>query len=228
MLNKGELNIGADQIAIRLVLSIALSGLIGIERESIKRPAGFRTHILVCVGSTLVMLVGLYIFEEYKYYSNLDPARLGAQVISGIGFLGAGTIIKEGVSVKGLTTAASLWATACVGLAIGAGFYIGAIAATILIFITLLLFSHFEDNFLRKDKYTKIRIETLNKPGQLGAIGQVTGKMGLPIISIDFNSGEGDTKIVDLLIRINDKTDKLQLINKISEIENIVKVTQKK
>lgn len=214
------------EISLKLILSIILSGIIGIERESIKRPAGFRTHILVCVGSTLVMIVGLYIANDFRY-SNVDPTRIGAQVISGIGFLGAGTIIKEGVSVKGLTTAASLWAVACVGLAIGAGFYFGAIFVTILIFITLLLFSSIEGKFLRSNKYLKVRIVTLNRPGQLGKIGQVTGNLNLTIVSIEFNNLEDDKTVVNLLLKTNKNTDSIEVISKLSQIENVIKVSHK-
>src|SRR5690554_2770579 len=99
------------EIAIRLVLSVVLGGLIGLERESHGRPAGFRTHILVCIGSTLVMIISAYAFMEFSTGrpGGYDPGRIAAQVISGIGFLGAGTIMREGANVRGLTTAASLW-----------------------------------------------------------------------------------------------------------------------
>src|SRR5690625_7698238 len=100
-------------IILRLVLSALLSGLIGSERERINKPAGLRTHILVSIGATVVMLVSIEMFQTPSFQSSVDPTRLGAQVISGIGFIGAGTIIHEGASVKGLTTAASLWAAAC-------------------------------------------------------------------------------------------------------------------
>lgn len=122
---------------LRLFIAAILGGIIGFEREHSHRPAGFRTHILVAVGSALVMFTSVFMFERYQGLTNLDPARLGAQVISGIGFLGAGTILREGFSVKGLTTAASLWATSCIGLAVGLGFYAGAFVATIVIYITL-------------------------------------------------------------------------------------------
>ncbi len=122
---------------LRLTLAGVFGGIIGFEREQSHRPAGFRTHILVAVGAALVMLTSSFIFEEYKGLTNMDPARLGAQVISGIGFLGAGTILREGFSVKGLTTAASLWAVSCIGLAVGIGYYEGALIATVFIFITL-------------------------------------------------------------------------------------------
>ncbi|MDR1928118.1 MAG: MgtC/SapB family protein [Oscillospiraceae bacterium] len=126
----------------RLAVAVALGGIIGYEREHSHRPAGLRTHILVAVGSALVMCTSSYIFSAYNetfaaFGSAPDPSRLGAQVISGIGFLGAGTILREGFSVKGLTTAASLWAVSCIGLAVGIGFWSGALIATLVIYLTL-------------------------------------------------------------------------------------------
>jgi putative Mg2+ transporter-C (MgtC) family protein len=127
----------AIEAFVRLALAGVFGGIVGFEREHSHRPAGFRTHILVSVGSALVMLTSGFIFKQYEGLTNLDPARLGAQVISGIGFLGAGTILREGFSVRGLTTAASLWAVSCIGLAVGIGYYEGAVIATIFIMITL-------------------------------------------------------------------------------------------
>jgi putative Mg2+ transporter-C (MgtC) family protein len=153
-------------LALRLLLAGILGGVIGYERESIDRPAGFRTHILVCVGAALVMVTSEYIFHKYKGTVNIDPARLGAQVISGIGFLGAGTIIREGFNVKGLTTAASLWAVSCVGIAAGIGFYEGAVAATILIYLTLLVLKKLEDHFSKKHNFSVIYVKSDNVPGR--------------------------------------------------------------
>ena len=140
-------------LVVRFILAILLSGLIGYEREHSGRPAGFRTHILVGVGSCLVMLTSEYIFYQYAGRTPLDPARLGASVISGIGFLGAGTILRDGSTVKGLTTAASLWAVASIGLAVGIGFYSGAIIGTAATFITLMIFKKFEQATIRKHQY---------------------------------------------------------------------------
>ena len=123
--------------AWKLGLAVLLSGIIGFEREHSHRPAGFRTYILVAVGSALIMLTSVYIAEKYKGQMNVDITRMSGQVVSGIGFLGAGTILREGFSVKGLTTAASLWAVSCIGIAIGAGFIAGAVVATLVIYITL-------------------------------------------------------------------------------------------
>ena len=131
-----EFQFGLDA-AWKLGLAVLLSGIIGFEREHSHRPAGFRTHILVAVGSALIMLTSVYIAEKYKGQMNVDITRMSGQVVSGIGFLGAGTILREGFSVKGLTTAASLWAVSCIGIAIGAGFVAGAVVATFVIYMTL-------------------------------------------------------------------------------------------
>ena len=120
----------------RVALAAVLAGVIGYEREHVQRNAGMRTHILVAIGAALVMCSGEFLSTQYPN-SNIDPARIGAQVVSGIGFLCAGTIIKEGISVRGLTTASSLWCVSCVGLAAGCGNVVLAIATTVLILIVL-------------------------------------------------------------------------------------------
>ncbi len=130
-------------IIMRLVIILFLSGLIGWERERLDKPAGFRTHILVGVGSTIFMIVS---FSMGNLYPELMPdvGRIAAQVVSGMGFLGAGTILREGFSIRGLTTAASLWVTSAVGLAVGIGFYLLAAFGTLLVFITLNYFNRWE------------------------------------------------------------------------------------
>ncbi len=138
-------------IVLRLVLSVVLSGLIGLERQIHRRTAGLRTHILVSLGSCLIMLTSLYVFELYSHVANLDPSRIAAGVITGIGFLGAGAIIrgrdgaKEQEGVRGLTTAASLWIVSGIGLAVGCGFYNAGIYATILALIVLFFLRIIED-----------------------------------------------------------------------------------
>lgn len=132
------------EVIWRLLLAVLLSGLVGLEREASGRAAGFRTHILVCVGSTLIMLTALHLSELLRGVVPVDPGRFAAQVVSGIGFLGAGTIIQIRDSVKGLTTAASLWTAAGIGLAIGSGFYVGALATTALVLLVLFILSRVE------------------------------------------------------------------------------------
>lgn len=147
-----------ETILIRIALATIIGGLIGWEREVNHRPAGFRTNTLVCIGSTIVMITGICLSNEYVDIMTADPARLSAQVISGIGFLGAGTIIKNGKSIRGLTTAASLWVVACIGLAIGAGFYNLSIISGTLIIIILTFFNYIEKR-VAKNAPNKIRAE---------------------------------------------------------------------
>jgi len=137
--------ISSFQTINRLILAALLSGVIGFEREAHGRAAGLRTHILVCVGSALIMLTSLYIFDIYVGRVPLDPARIAANVVAGIGFLGAGTIIRSGSSVVGLTTAASIWAVAGIGLAVGCGYYLGALMGTLIILVTLWFLRKVED-----------------------------------------------------------------------------------
>ena len=132
------------EVVVRLVLALVLSGLVGLEREAKGRAAGLRTHILVSVGSALIMLTGVHLMTLYRGVVEGDPGRLAAQVVSGVGFLGAGTIIQFRDSVRGLTTAASVWAAAGIGLAVGSGFYMGAMAATALVLAALLLLRSLE------------------------------------------------------------------------------------
>ncbi|WP_432663343.1 MgtC/SapB family protein [Wukongibacter baidiensis] len=169
-----------------------------MERESINRPAGLRTHILVCMGSTLVMLTGILMFNQYSTVASIDPARLGAQVVSGIGFLGAGTILREGLTVKGLTTAASIWAVACIGLAVGSGFYSGSSIVTILAFIILFFFSKVQQYVSKKHNEVYFKIVTENKLGQIGKIGTELGRMNISIANIKLE--DIDEAMVGVLI----------------------------
>ncbi len=142
MLTNGEL-------FIRLALAAALGSAIGIERERLLWTAGLRTHMLVCVGSALIMIVSAFGFTDVLMDQHvvLDPSRIAAQVVSGIGFLGAGTILLRGEIIKGLTTAASLWTVAAVGLAVGAGLYVAALATTVIVLIILAGIKPIEERF---------------------------------------------------------------------------------
>ena len=142
-LNLIGLDWSALEDALRLIVAMIVGALVGWERERGNRPAGLRTHMLVCMGSCLVMTASIWFVEDSRAG---DAMRMGAQVISGIGFLGAGTIIKDDHGVKGLTTAASLWVVACIGLALGAGFYWGAILCAALTYAALVFFKHIEEH----------------------------------------------------------------------------------
>lgn len=145
-------------IVIRLTLAIICGGVIGFERGKKGKAAGFRTHILVCIGSTLVMITNQYIVQVMGFDG--DPTRLGAQVISGIGFLGAGTILITGKQqVRGLTTAAGLWASACMGLAIGIGFYEGALIGCVFIFASMTFLQRFDNYGMSDTEELQLMIE---------------------------------------------------------------------
>ncbi len=141
---------GLGQVALRLACAMLIGIVIGLEREYTHRPAGLRTHILVAVGACAVSITGEMLFTHYQALGAMpDPARLSAQVITGVGFLGAGTIMKEGATVKGLTTAASVWAVACLGIAAGFGYYTLAVLGMVFMFFTLTLVEALQHRFIR-------------------------------------------------------------------------------
>ena len=177
------------EIVIRLILSAVIGGVIGMEREANNRPAGLRTHTLVTLGAALIMVLSMYGFEGLPGGSG-DPARLAAQVVSGIGFLGAGTILRTENKVSGLTTAASLWVCAGLGLAIGNGFYVGGIATAAIVFFTLRSLGVIEKRFLKK-KYRVLVIQFLERPGIVGDVGQVLGKHNILIKDIRLLGDDG-------------------------------------
>jgi len=172
----------------RLALACILGGAIGLQREGLNRPAGFRTHVLVAIGSALVMLISIYGFREFG--QPYDPGRLAAQVISGIGFLGAGTILREGASIRGLTTAASLWVVAGIGLACGSGFYLGAVVTTVLVYMTLGVFVQLERGWINPSSYVKIGVVTHDQPGQLGRIGASLGDKNISVRNITIDRAD--------------------------------------
>lgn len=213
-------------IALRLLLSLLLGGLIGLERESHKRPAGFRTHILVCMGSTLVMLISIYGFDELVRATGMtrDPARLAAQVVSGIGFLGAGTILREGPTVKGLTTAASLWVVAGIGLAVGVGFYFAAGLTTILAVLTLVILDKVERKWLLTKHHDHLVIRVSDRPGRLGTIAAILGNHGVNITDVEITPGsDGSEAILDLLVTIPSHVQKVLLLEDISRVDGVFK-----
>lgn len=164
--------LGLADICLRLLCAMLVGMVIGTEREYTNRPAGMRTHILVALGAASVMITGQMIFLQYSALgATPDPSRLSAQVITGVGFLGAGTILREGTNVKGLTTAASLWAVACLGIAAGAGYYAIALAGMVFIFITLTFFEAIQDKLVGPgNSLHKYILETEDVSAGLAAI----------------------------------------------------------
>ncbi len=183
------MNSGLDlEMMLRLLLASAFGGLIGLEREVHGRPAGFRTHLLVSLGSCLFSLSSIQFYRMYGNFSGtvpvgVDAARIAAQVVSGIGFLGAGAIIKERASIRGLTTAACLWVAAAVGLACGTGMYLAALVVTTLAVVSLLLLKKVE-NRLQRDTYVSVKVWSKDVDGQLERIKQHLSDSRMAVVDV--------------------------------------------
>ncbi len=209
------------EIIFKLALAGILGGLIGLERESLNRPAGLRTYTLVCLGSALAMIVSLDMYYQYYQTVNADPGRIAAQVVSGIGFLGAGTILREGATIRGLTTAAGLWVVACIGLAVGAGMYIPAIVTTVLVLFVLIYFIKFEAMFTGMREYKGVVMVVEDRPGQVGLIGSVLGDLGVLIKNIQLmrlESGKNDLEI-ELLLDLPPNVSIEEVVKQLSNLQ---------
>ena len=139
-----------NEMILRISIAFVLSGLIGLEREVRRHEAGLRTHIMVCLGATLTMLTSLHVFDIYRSQASVDPTRIAAGIITGIGFLGAGTIMRSQDHIKGLTTASTLWCVAALGMSVGCGFYVTSAYVTVLVLIVLLFLRSVESKILKK------------------------------------------------------------------------------
>jgi len=174
------------------------------------------------MGSTLVMVTSMHLFRVYKDVVNLDPARLGAQVISGIGFLGAGTILKDKTRVRGLTTAASLWVVACIGLAIGSGLYEISVFAAVLAYITLILLKRMERLLKNKSKIEEIDLDIQNIPGQIAKVTECMGRLNVQITDIKMDPTDEQwvqTKFYVMLPRGMKREDLMKELKMIDGIE---------
>lgn len=210
-------------IAARMVLSFLCGGLIGLEREYKRRAAGFRTHILICLGAAIATLTSQYLVMGMGF--DTDPGRLGAQVIAGIGFIGAGSIlVTRHQRVKGLTTAAGLWAAAIIGLCFGAGFYEGGIAATILILVAELLFSKVEKAILYRVPEVNLYVECVEKES-LDVVLRLLLEEDVKLLSMEVTraSGEGHGNISAILsIRLPKKYTAEALLLNINRLDVVV------
>ncbi|MVP02005.1 MgtC/SapB family protein [Paenibacillus lutrae] len=222
--------IGQLDLTIRLIIALVLGGLIGFEREISNQAAGFRTHILVCVGSALIMLLSIYGFSAFVNEANvrMDPSRLAAQVVSGIGFLGAGTIIRNGFSVSGLTTAASLWVVAAIGLAVGAGFYYAATLSCFMVIISLWILNKVEHKYFGARKRHTIRVHAQDQPGNLGSISTILDKRKIEIRKMGIDEDEEDerkTVYIYLNVIIPKASIVPSLLEDIQQVEGVIGVT---
>ena len=189
----------------RLALAMVLGGIVGYERERGHRPAGLRTHMMVCMGAALVMVTGMYLHRVYQGTLSLDPARLGAQVVSGIGFLGAGSILKSGSNIRGLTTAATLWVVACIGLAVGAGLWVPSAAVTLLAFFTLRMVKRWEPKVEENQEACRVTLLLDGQPGRLIEATTILAKLGCEMVDLSTqDAGNGGLRAV-LIVKKLDK-----------------------
>lgn len=210
------------EIILRLMLAVFIGGAVGYEREYKNRPAGFRTHILVCVGAAVIAIAE----TSLKNSTNIDIGRLTAQVISGIGFLGAGTIIRDNGSVKGLTTAASLWVVACIGLCTGFGLYYLSISATIIVFGVLVSLKRFENKFFDKIKIVNLIVTYKDKNVALQNLTAYFSTNSIKIKNIEFHVEEENTEeqSAQFTILIPRFLENDIIIREISLIKGVIKV----
>jgi putative Mg2+ transporter-C (MgtC) family protein len=228
MFGAPEVMMSNTEMLIRLVVAAALGSLIGFERERLLWAAGIRTHMLVCVGSCLIMIVSQYGFSSILTQQNvvLDPSRIAAQVVSGIGFLGAGAILARGEIVKGLTTAASIWTVAAVGLAVGGGLYLAASASTVIILIILAGIKPLEEAYRSRNQSCQLKIEVDNgslTPELLRAtldlrIGQIKRFL------VESRNPEGTDDLVILLSKVSSQ-DIATFPAKLKELDGVRQVT---
>ena len=213
------------ELFFRLTLSCILGGIIGYERQSRRKSAGLRTNVLVCLGSCLIMVLSEALYFNVEGRTNADPARLAAQVVSGIGFLGAGAIMKEGLTVTGLTTAACIWAVSGVGLAVGAGYYSGALFTTGLIFATLGTLSRI-DEWVMHEKNLYLTIHTKDKPGQLMHISSCIDDLQLKVrgVKVKADENHSDILLIDFEVYNHRSLKSVIVVDAIKRIDGVVSV----
>jgi len=209
--------IGWETVFVRLVLATFFGGVIGYQRERSEKPAGLRTHALVCMGSALLMLVSYYPFVGIV---DADPSRIAAGAITGIGFLGAGAIISQGGTVRGLTTAASIWIMAAIGLAVGIGLYLPALFGTILVLLVLTLFKAMEMRIL--GGYQNLEFVLEDRPGKLGEIASSLGSLKVSIKRVNLECDEEkETCVTKMALNLPHGVHKEDVVKKILKIKGI-------
>ncbi len=219
----------------RLIVAALCGGIIGIERGRKRRPAGFRTHMLVCIGAALAMLISQYLtmmtvdvwsqllIKRHLTPGTTDVARLGAQVINGIGFLGAGTIIVTGQQeVKGLTTAAGLWASACMGLCIGAGFVEGAVLGCLLIIVTIAVLSRVERMIVSRARNVNLYVE-FEHMDDVGKIITAIKEQEIRIFDVEIHKNKGTAAVPSAVfnVRLPKRMSHTRLLTLVAGIENV-------
>ena len=217
--------LGWAEVLLRVVLAAFLGGAIGFERELREREAGLRTHMLVSVGAALFTLVSAFAWTDWQFSNArgivFDPTRIAAQVVTGIGFLGAGAIIRQGLSVRGLTTAATLWVVAAIGMATGAGFYTGAVITTILVLFSLwpLRIVAFRVSGRLRPEEGRLAI-VLPSGASTASVLDAVEDAGGNVRSLEFEE-EGDTRRIDLRVQIKSGRSAATLLDALTRAEDV-------
>jgi putative Mg2+ transporter-C (MgtC) family protein len=211
------------QIALRVLVSAVLGAIVGLERERSDQPAGLRTNMVLVIGATLAMVLSINLGYLYaKPGTSADPARLAAQVISGIGFLGAGAILRFGYNVKGLTTASSLWTMAIVGMTVGAGYYLIGVFATVLMLIVLALLNVIEKRFLRTSIARYISIEVNFRKGVVKTIRHIVEEFAVSISNFTIQKHVKDERLRIQVVAVIDRDQQLEdLIETLSDVDGV-------
>ena len=218
--------ISVQSIVVRFVLAVLCSGIIGINRGKKHHAAGFRTHLLVCVGAASVMMINQYTYEYLGYGG--DIGRMGAQVVSGIGFLGAGTILVTGKKhIRGLTSAAGLWASACMGLAVGIGFYEAAMVMCILLFIIISALEKIDDNYVKTSRECTLYAE-FDGSMPLSCIIREIRKSRCRICSLEKmdTKKDGFNAVIIVIETMNSGGERAEVVNSVKKLEGILFVEE--
>ncbi len=219
-----------QEILIRLVVGAVLGGLVGLERQRLDWAAGLRTHMIVCIGATLMMIVSMHGFQDVVNTPGiaLDPSRVAAQVVSGIGFLGAGTILfLKNEVIKGLTTAAGLWTVAGIGLAVGGGLYFAAVATTILVLIILIIIKPYKDKIFAQTKHKELQIKIDLQTASLLQIEKAIDKYNLKYAQLSIRPTDSEF-MNDISIRFNKSIANAILLSLIEDLYKTEGITDPK
>ena len=213
--------IDADVIFFRLLLATLLGGIIGAEREWRNQPAGLRTHLILSLGSALVMIVSVQVANEMGG----DPTRIASNIVTGIGFLGAGAILRLGISIRGLTTAANIWTTAAIGMAVGAGIYWAAFVTTAFLMVGLVILRRYESHFSRKKTRKSILVTARDAPDILKKMEEILQKTGTPLVSLEFRRDASPDRIeIRGILETSSEAEGVDLTVALKELEEILEV----
>jgi putative Mg2+ transporter-C (MgtC) family protein len=222
----GRTSIDLPVTVFRLGLSFVVGAAIGIEREWHRQSAGLRTHMVICLGSTLLTLMSIYLPQTFTHFQAGDPARIAAQVVSGIGFLGGGAIFRMGVNVRGLTTAASIWVVAGLGMVVGAGMYATALIGTALVLVTLFVMVPFEKKLFPSRSLRNLEIAMTGEKVKTDNVFPILERHGIEVKVMDVSQSFEEKQIrMKLTVQVPEEVDWTELYKSLGSVQGIVKIT---